>query len=115
MTFQWQIESLRRRFWSGDNSARDDLHRLLHPRLILIVRRAWRCPNAESPVARGIRRLGGKTRQAGERGSSQVLLAADELCRRLCEELLQTPAGSAEIERAADTIRSVGRTVRVTG
>src|SRR5262245_39042495 len=104
MALQTQIESLRRQFRSGDASAREALQRLLQAYLVLIVRRAARPQNAGSRVAGGLRRLAGQTRPAGELGHLQLLTYVDELCRRLCDELLQSPAVGSQIEKVFETI-----------
>src|SRR5262245_58034945 len=97
MTLQTQIDSLRHQFRSGDSSARESLHRLLQDYLVLIVRRAARAQNAGSRVAGGLRRLAGQARPAGALGHVQLVTYVDELCRRLCDELLLSPGVGSHV------------------
>ena len=107
MPLQQQIDGLRRRYQSGDSSAREALQRLLYTYLILIVRRAARPGNSGSPTAAGIRRL---SRQTGPGGATGPLpTSVDELCRRLCDELLQGPVMGEQIQKVFETMRSLGR------
>jgi Arc/MetJ-type ribon-helix-helix transcriptional regulator len=109
MKIQHQIESLRRRYQSGDDSARESLQRLLQAYLYLIVRRAARTKNTASRVARGIQRLTGESRPVdlGSRGPS--FPSADEVCRQLCDKLLQTPAVKEDVATVMETFRKAGR------
>ena len=107
MALQLQIDALRRQFRSGDNSAREALQRLLQAYLVLIVRRAARPQNADSRVAGGLRRLVGKPRPAGALEHVQLLTYVDELCRRLCDELLQSSAVGSHVEKFLETIRTL--------
>jgi hypothetical protein len=109
MPLQDQIDSLRRQFQLGDESAREALQRLLQSYLLLVVRRAVQPQNAGSRVAGGLRRLAGQTRPAGALEHLQLLTFADELCRRLCDELLQSPGVGGHVERVFDTMRSLRR------
>jgi|SRR6516225_7390756 hypothetical protein len=112
--FQHQIDGLRRRFQSGDASAREALFALLQTYLLLVIRRAARPENARSPAADGIRRLAQRARQSrGEDLSGRV--SADELCRTLCDEVLNAPAIAAGMARIVETIRAVGRTTACFG
>jgi hypothetical protein len=106
--FQHQIDSLRRRFQSGDASAREALFALLQTYLLLVIRRAARPENSHSPAAAGIRRLAQGARQTGD-GGAVARISADDLCRRLCDEVLHAPAIGAGMARIVDTIRSAGR------
>src|SRR5262245_37748752 len=109
MTLQTQIDALRRQFHSGDKSAREGLQRLLQAYLVLIVRRVTRPENSGSRVAGGLRRLAGQTRPAGELGHVQLLTYVEELCRRLCDELLQSPAAGSQLEKVFETIQMLKR------
>jgi hypothetical protein len=109
MPLRDQIDLLRRQFQSGDESARESLERLLQTYMMPVVRRAVRPRNAGSRVAGGLRRLAGKTRPAGALGHLQLLTYADELCRQLCDELLQSPVTSGHVERVVETMRSLRR------
>jgi hypothetical protein len=105
--FQHQIDSLRRRFQSGDASAREALFALLQTYLLLVIRRAARPENGHSPAAAGIRRLAQRARQARDPAAR---VSADDLCRTLCDEVLHAPAIAAGMARIVETIRSAGRT-----
>jgi hypothetical protein len=109
MPLRDQIDSLRRQFRLGDESAREALQRLLQSYLMLVVRRAVRPQNAGSRVSGGLRRLAGQTRPARKLDHLQLLTYADELCRRLCDELLQVPAVGGPVERGLETIRALRR------
>jgi Arc/MetJ-type ribon-helix-helix transcriptional regulator len=109
MNLQHQIDSLRRRYQSGDDSAREALQRLLQAYLYLIVRRAARPQNAASRVAGGIRRLTGTANPDRVVGRGKSLPSADEVCRQLCDELLQTPAAQEDVATVMDTFRKAGR------
>ena len=110
MPLQQQIDGLRLRFQSGDSSARDALQRLLYTYLILIVRRAARPGNTACLVAAGIRRLTGQPA-----GNGSLSASVDELCRRLSDELLQAPAVGNPVQKAFETMRSLGRSTAVFG
>lgn len=112
--FQHQIDSLRQRFQSGDASAREALFALLQTYLLLVIRRAARPENAHSPAAVGIRRLAGRARPTGDAGAT-ARVSADDLCHRLCDEVLHAPAIGAGMTRIVDTIRSAGRTTACFG
>ncbi len=109
MNLQLQIDGLRRRYHSGDESAREALQNLLRAYMVLIVRRAARAQNAGSRAARGIRRLAGETSPTGPDHPGQGLPSADEVCRQLCDELLQGPAVTDDPAPIMETIRKVGR------
>ncbi len=109
MPLRQQIDRLRQQFRAGDETARETLQRLLQTYLMLVIRRAVRPQNAGSRVAGGLRRLAGQTRPAGALGHLQLLTYADELCRRLCDELLQAPVSGGHVERVFETIRSLRR------
>lgn len=111
MNVHYEIAALRRRYQAGDESARDALQHWLQAYLLLIVRRAARPQNAKSRVSRGIRRFAGEEHQPGR---LRRLPNADDLCRRLCDDLLQTPVGS-DAARSAETICAVGRTTEFFG
>src|SRR5262245_38909707 len=115
MPIQMQIDGLRQRFQSGDSTAREALQRLLYAYLVVIVRRAARTGNAESRVAAGIRRL--MTQPAPEAAAENGSLSAsiDELCRRLCDELLQAPVLGVQIQKVFETMRSLGRSTALYG
>jgi hypothetical protein len=115
MPLREQIDSLRRQFQLGDESAREALQRLLQTYLMLVVRRAVRPQNAGSRVSGGLRRLAGQTRPAGTLDHLQLLTYADELCRRLCDELLQAPAVGGHVERVFETMRSLRRSTACFG
>jgi hypothetical protein len=110
MPLQQQIDGLRRRFQSGDSSARDALQKLLYTYLCVVVRRAARPANADWRVAAGIRRLAG---QAG--GNGTFSMTVEELCRGLCDELLQAPVVGDKIQKVFETMRSLGRSTAVFG
>ncbi|MFN0055860.1 MAG: hypothetical protein ACKV0T_27260 [Planctomycetales bacterium] len=110
MALMKQIGILRRRFLSGDAAARDALQNLLRTYLVFILRRAARNPDSESGVTRGIRRLSSASPSSERSGS---LPRADDLCRKLCDELLRLPALGTEVDRILETIRSVSRTAVV--
>ncbi|SRR5258708_39207554 len=112
--FQHQIDSLRGRFQSGDASAREALFALLQTYLLLVIRRAARPEYARSPAAVGIRRLAQRARQNGDRDAA-AQVSADDLCRTLCDEVLQAPAIAAGMARIVDTIRTAGRTTACFG
>jgi hypothetical protein len=112
--FQHQIDGLRRRFQSGDASAREALFALLQTYLLLVIRRAARPENVHSPASVGIRRLAQRTRLAGG-GDSADRVSADELCRTLCDEVLNAPAIAAGMARIVETLRTVGRTTACFG
>jgi len=104
MTLRNQISQLQRRFWSGDISARDALQQLLQAYVALVVRRVSRQSVPDSPVAQGIRRL---LRQRNDNPRHSVdLPSADDICRRLCDELLQLPTARMNQPQMLDTIRS---------
>ncbi len=86
MNFHHEIATLRRRYQAGDESARDALQHWLQAYLLLIVRRAARPQNARSRVARSLRRFAGEN---GQHGHLRRLPCTDDLCRKLCDELLQ--------------------------
>jgi hypothetical protein len=109
MPIQMQIDGLRRRFQSGDSSAREALQRLLYTYLILIVRRAARPGNSGSRTAAGIRRLSSQPGPEGAGGSGSASTSVDELCRRLCDELLHGPVMGEQIQKVFETMRSLGR------
>jgi len=112
MNVHYEIAALRRRYQAGDESARDALQHWLQTYLLLIVRRAARPQNAKSRASRGIRRLAGEERQPGR---LRRLPSAADLCRRLCDELLQTPIVESDAARSAETICAVGRTTEFFG
>ena len=107
MDFNTDIEALRQRFHSGDESAHEDLIDLLTTYVSRILRRAARQPDSESPVIRGIRRLAGRTRD-GCRDTAD-LPTASELSRLLCDELLRARPGSGRTARALETIQRLSR------
>lgn len=109
MNLQHQIDTLRRRYQSGDESARESLQNLLRAALLLIVRRAARSQNAGSRVARGIRRLTGETSAIGSGGSGEDMRSADEVCRKLCDELLQGRSVNDDAATVMETFRKAGR------
>jgi hypothetical protein len=115
MPLQQQIDGLRRRFQMGDSSAREALQRLLYTYLILIVRRAVRQGNSGSRTAAGIRRLAGQPGPGGAGGSGSASAPVDELCRRLCDELLQGPVMGEQIQKVFETMRSLGRSTALFG
>jgi hypothetical protein len=115
MPLQQQIDGLRRRFQSGDGSARDALQRLLYSYLVLIMRRAARPGNSESRIVAGIRRLSGQPACQGFDGSGSLSTTVDELCRRLCDELLQAPVPGVQIQKVFETMRSLGRSTALFG
>jgi hypothetical protein len=115
MPLQQQIDDLRRRFQSGDSSARDALQRLVYQSLIQIVRRAAQPENAGSRVAGGIRRLSGQPAAAGTGGNGPPSAFVDELCRRLCDELLQAQVMGEQVQKVFETMRSVGRSTVLFG
>jgi hypothetical protein len=110
MPLQQQIDGLRRRFQSGDSSARDALQMLLYTYLNVVVRRAARPDNAEGRVAAGIRRLAAQTSR-----NETFSLTVEELCRRLCDELLLAPVLGDQIQKVFETMRSLGRSTAVFG
>jgi hypothetical protein len=107
MSLQQQIEGLRRRFQAGDHSAREALQQLLHTYLRVIVRRAARPENSDSRVADGIRRLAG--------AGGPLFDSVDELCRRLCDELLQAPVMAEQVQKVFETMRSAARSTALFG
>jgi len=115
MPLQQQIDGLRRRFQSGDSSAREALQRLLYTYLLLVVRRAARAGNPGSRIATGIRRLSMPPGSQGVEGNGLLSASVDELCRRLCDELLQAPALGEQIQKVFETIRSLGRSTALFG
>jgi hypothetical protein len=115
MPLQQQIDGLRRRFQSGDNSAREALQRLLYSYLVLVVGRAARAGNSGSRIAAGIRRLSMQPGPQGVDGNGLLSTSVDELCRRLCDELLQAPALGEQIQKVFETIRSLGRSTALFG
>ena len=115
MPLQKQIDGLRRRFQSGDISARDALQRLLYSYLVVIVRRAARPGNADSRIATGIRRLSRQPGREGADGSGSLSAPVDELCRRLCDELLQAPVLGVQIQKVFETMRTLGRSTALFG
>jgi hypothetical protein len=112
--FQHQIDALRRRFQSGDASAREALFALLQTYLLLVIRRAARPENAHSAAAVGIRRLAQRARQNAD-GNAADRVSADDLCRTLCDEVLHAPAIAAGMARIVETIRLAGRTTACFG
>jgi len=108
MDLQGDIEELRRRFHSGDASARVALAGLLYRYVSILLRRAARQPSSESPLIRGIRRLAGKTSGYGYEDDSN-LPTANELSRLLCDELLLSPSGSRVEPSARETIQLMAR------
>jgi len=88
MSIRHDLEILRRRFWSGDRSARDDLQRLLEDYARFVVGRAWVNPAAASPRARAARRIAAVRSPAADRGVSDMETAVADFCRQLCDELL---------------------------
>ena len=115
MSLQQRIDGLRRRFQSGDSTAREALQALLYSSLIPIVRRAARPGNSESRVADGIRRLSRQSGPAGAGLSDSLATSVEELCRRLCDELLQATVVSDQIQKVFETMRSVGRSTALFG
>jgi hypothetical protein len=110
MSLQTRICLLQRRFWSGDISARDALQRLLQAYVALVVRRVSRRPATGSPVALGIWRL---LRQRNDLSRQRIeSSAADEICRRLCDELLKPPTARQHRPETTDTIRGISRKQR---
>ena len=109
MNLQHQIESLRRRYQSGDDSAREALQNLLRAALLMIVRRAARPQNAGSRIARGIRRLAGETSPTGLGDRGEAFPSADEVCRQLCDELLQRPVFEEDAAPVLETFGLAGR------
>ena len=109
MSLQFQIDVLRRQFRSGDITARDTLLRLLQGYLLLMIRRAARPQNADSRVTVALRRVAGLTPADGAKSGAQALPPADDLCRRLCDELLQAPGENVQVERVFETIRTAQR------
>jgi hypothetical protein len=115
MPLQQQIDGLRRRFQSGDSSARDALQRLLYSYLILVVRRASRAGNSGSRIAAGIRRLSMQPGPQGADENGSIATSADELCRRMCDELLKAPVLGEQIQKVFETMRSLGRSTALFG
>ena len=115
MPLQQQIDGLRRRFQSGDSSAREALQRLLYTYLLLVVHRAARAGNPGSRIAAGIRRLSMQPGPEGVEGNGLRSSSVDELCRRLCDELLQAPVLGEQIQKVFETIRSLGRSTALFG
>src|SRR5262245_37868340 len=113
MPLQQQIDGLRRRFQSGDSSAREALQRLLYSYVILVVRRAARSGNPGSRIAAGIRRLSLQPGREGRHGLQTTSI--DELCRRLCDELLQAPVLGEQLQKVFETVRSLGRSTALVG
>jgi len=109
MPLQMQIDGLRQRFQSGDASAREALHRLLYSYLVVIVRRAARLGNSDSRASAGIRRLSRQPGQEGDDGSGSLSTSVDEVCRRLCDELLQAPVLGVQVQKVFETMRTLGR------
>ena len=114
MPLCYQIDVLRRRFWDGDESARDALQSLLRRYVGVIVRRAARRTVAPLNTFRGMRNHqsdAGRETGFPDRGTS---LAPETICRRLCDDLLRSPPeGKAPVRpaRGFDTVRAVLRTV----
>jgi hypothetical protein len=107
MNLQNQIESLRRRYQMGDDTAREALQNLLRAALLMIVRRAVRSQN--SRVARGIRRLTGEISRTRSDELGDGLPSADEVCRKLCDELLQGPSVNNDAATVMETFRKASR------
>jgi len=88
MSIRHDLEILRRRFWSGDRSARDDLRRLLEGYARFVVRRAWASSAAASPTGRTARPIADVRSPAPDRGDSDMEAAVADFCRQLCDQLL---------------------------
>src|SRR5260221_13582070 len=109
MPLKQQIDGMRRRYQAGDSSAREALQRLLYSYLILIARRAARPGNWGSRTATGIRRLSRQPGPGAAGATGPLPTSVDELCRRLCDELLQGPVMGEQIQKVFETMRSLGR------
>ena len=89
MSPQSRIALLQERFWSGDASARAALEHLLKEYLALVFRRLARRSASDSPISLGIQRW---TQGQNDRTAHPADLPnADEVCRRVCDELLESP------------------------
>jgi len=115
MSLQQKIDGLRRRFQSGDSTAREALQGLLYSYLIPIVRRATQPGNSGTRIADGIRRLARPSGPTGAGRSDTLATSVEELCRRLCDELLQAPVVTDQIQKVFETMRSVGRSTALFG
>src|SRR4051812_39196515 len=114
MPLQQQIEVLRRRFLSGDELARGTMQRLLQTYLLRVVRRARRPHNARSRAAKGLRRLAQRS-SAETRGLRYRLKTDDEICRRLCEDLLQFRMRKPPLDGVGDTIHGFDHSMAIVG
>jgi hypothetical protein len=106
-----QIETLRRRFWDGDESARDALKQLLERYVRLIVLRAIRKKDLPPWLSTFFRGSTANSCAGDQPRQNQAALLADEISRQLCRELLQFPVASPCRDNKAETIRSPPKTV----
>lgn len=103
MSLEIQIDLLKHRFLSGDLTAQETMLRLLKPYVTRLMRRASRQPATDSLLAWRLKRLLERSR-APLRYPAESLVV-DEVCRTLCNDLLEF-----EIERPAERATLVPET-----
>jgi len=111
MNLRCQIEVIRRRFWEGDESARDALQCLLRRYVRVIARRAARRAIAPFDMISGVRTDRYVPPRAADLRECGPGLTSEGICRRLCDELLRRPSEEQSAIQPLDTIRASFRTL----